>query len=391
MPLGIAPEDRKLMAISGAVLVLVVAAALLLAPPGEDLSKVPSSYSSGSGGAKAAFLLLSETGYQVERWEQPPADLPLGPGVTLILASPGELLNAEGRLHLQRFVAAGGRVIAAGAVAATFLPENGARSNPLAALGWATFRPHIPGATARVAPEITMAPEAFWSVESAAAPLYGEDDKIVAVRYRSGHGEIVWWAAPTPLTNAGLKETHNLEFFLSCIGNRENNRVLWDEYFHGHRRSLAATLGQHQIGWIFGQSGFVALLVLWSYSRRRGPVRPLATETRLSPLEFVETLGKLYGRASANSVAVEVWHQRFRYWLTRRLGVSSDLSLVELESLVRSRWRFSDPSFAAVLARCEAARFDHNLPQKEALRLVQALHGFAERLRLFPASPQEKR
>jgi hypothetical protein len=193
------------------------------------------------------------------------------------------------------------------------------------------------------------------------------------------------------LTNAGLKEAQNLEFFLSCIGQRENNRILWDEYFHGHRRSLAATLRQHQVGWIFGQFGLLALFVLWTYSRRSGPVHPVVAETRLSPLEFVETLGRLYHHASANSVAVQVSYQRFRYWLTRRLGVSPDLAPAELEPLVRARWQFSDPDFTAVLTRCEAARFEHDLPQKEAVRLVQALHGFAERLRLFPASPQEKR
>jgi hypothetical protein len=48
---------------------------------------------------------------------------------------------------------------------------------------------------------------------SAAYPLYGDGDRTVVVKYPFGRGEVLWWASATPLTNAGLKEPGNLEFF----------------------------------------------------------------------------------------------------------------------------------------------------------------------------------
>jgi hypothetical protein len=247
-----------------------------------------------------------------------------------------------------------------------------------------------PSLFSRVAPEITMAREARWIVKPPAIPLYGAEEKVVAVKYRYGDGEIIWWAGATPLTNAGLKEPGNLEFFLACVGDPQNTRVLWDEYLHGYGQSLSGTWRHPQMGWMFAQFGLLVIFVLLTFSRRSGPVRAVAAETRLSPLEFVETLGGVYQHAGAGSVCVEVYSQRFRYWLARRLGVAANTPIDHLERLVAERWNFQEPEFARTLRRCETARSELDLPPKEALDLVQHLHGFAVRLQLFPAMKQEK-
>ena len=61
----------------------------------------------------------------------------------------------------------------------------------------------------------------------------------------------------------------------------------------------------------------LAIAALLTFSRRSGPLRPVPPPSRLAPLEFVETLGGLYQQAHAASVAVDVYYQRFQYWMTR--------------------------------------------------------------------------
>jgi hypothetical protein len=390
MPLSLAPDDRKLLLIATVVLILLIGAAILAVPAGDATTNLPTTYSTASQGAKAAYLLLRESGYEVERWEQSPLDLPSPRGTTLVLASPTALPNSAERARLLKFIAAGGHLIATGAIAATLLPQNDSTPDPFGAGALLHYKALAPSLFARIAPDITMAPEAKWTVKSPAIPLYGSEDQAVAIKYLYGEGEIIWWAGPTPLTNAGLREPGNLEFLLACVGDRQNTRVLWDEYFHGYRQSLSGTLAHTQIGWMFAQFGLLLVFVLLTFSRRSGPIRALAGQTRLSPLEFVETLGGVYQHAGAGAVCVEVYYQRFRYWLIRRLGVAANTAIPNLERLAAERWRFQDPEFASVLRRCESARSESNLPPKQALRLVQQLHGFAVRLHLYPAAKQEK-
>src|ERR1700761_8266268 len=82
------PSDRRLL-IGAGVFVLLIIVALAVLPQDEAESEIPSTYSAQSHGAKAAFLLLQESGYKVERWEQSPTALPADPRNTvLVLASP---------------------------------------------------------------------------------------------------------------------------------------------------------------------------------------------------------------------------------------------------------------------------------------------------------------
>ena len=104
----------------------------------------------------------------------------------------------------------------------------------------------------------------------------------------------------------------------------------------------------------------------------------------MSPLEFVRTLGSLYRHANAASVAVDISYQRFRYWITRRLGMASNASVDDLERAIRDRWSFADPKFNATLRACESAPFDYTLQPRIALHLVRALHDYAAKLKLFP-------
>lgn len=383
MSLKLNPKDRKLLLTGAIVFVLMVSSALFFGGETQNI-EIPTTYSTGSGGAKAAYLLLQQSGYNVQRWERPMSELPDPSGKVLVIAEPSEAPSRSDRDRLEKFISNGGRVIAAGMFAGIFLPEGGSVPDPVAGMTWKKVSARVPSAVTRAAPEMTLAPESFWISKKMAVPLYGDGEKALVVRYPYGRGEVLWWASATPLTNAGLKEPGNMEFFLACLGGRQN-QILWDEYIHGYRQSLVSSVAHSQVKWLLVQLVILSLAVLLTFSRRSGPIFPALAEVRLSPLEFVSTLGGLYERAGAASVAVDVFYQRFRYWLTRRLGLASNAPVLDLERAVRERWKLPDEDFGATLRTCESARYHSELPDREALRLTQKLYEYAIKLKLFPS------
>ena len=250
---------------------------------------------------------------------------------------------------------------------------------------WKQLAAQSPSSITRAAPVITMAPQAYWKTSDFALPLYGDGTHSMVVMYRYGKGEVLWWAAATPLTNAGLKEPGNLEFFLACLDQKPKNKILWDEYFHGYRRSLAASIEHSPVKWMFVQLAVFALILLVTYSRRSGPIVIPSQAVRLSPLEFVRTLGLLYEKAEASSVAVDICYHRFRYWLTRRLGLAANVPVLELERAIRDRWKVNGPELRATLEACESAPYHTGMKPAEALKLVQKIYDYAVRFKLFPA------
>jgi hypothetical protein len=394
-------QDRKLFVVGGFIFLLLVVSALAFHTGERVQAEYPSSYSSASSGAKAAYVLLTDTGYKVKRWEQPLSELPQATAktFTLVLAEPDEAPTLEERERLKDFIFAGGHVIAMGMFSGTFLPENESVPDVLSGMTWKTASSLSPSEITRAAPQIELAPHAYWQSFSSAYSLYGIGDRTVVVKYPFGRGEVLWWASATPLTNAGLKESGNLEFFLACLGGQKNE-ILWDEYIHGYRQTLAGSIVHSPVKWLFAQLALLALAVIATFSRRSGPTCMPTTEVRLSPIEFVQTLGELYERAGTASIVVDVCYRRFRYWLTRRLGVAGNTSAEELASAIRDRWElngrgfrareFTNDQLIATLRSCEGASSDPFLEPLAALRLLQELDGYAAQLNLFRSTRKEK-
>jgi hypothetical protein len=424
MPAKLSRKDRNLLLGGGFVFVLLIVVALLFGSSEQAQSEYPSTYSAASGGAKAAYLLLSDTGYKTQRWERPLSELhfndlhfndlhfndlhrndisrnhlPQSKTKTLILAEPDEAPTREERESLRTFVSDGGRVIATGMFAGTFLPENDSIPDPLSGMTWKTASSLSPSQITRAAPQIVLAPRAYWQSFSAAYPLYGDGTQTLVVKYPFGRGEVLWWASATPLTNAGLKEPGNLEFLLACLGDK-TNQILWDEYIHGYRPTLAASIAHSPVKWLVLQLILLGAAVVATFSRRSGPTSVPASEARLSPMEFVQTLGGLYERAGTASVVVDICYRRFRYWLTRRLGVAGNTSMEELASVIGDRWgftgdrstadRFTGDQFIATMKQCESASSDPFLQGPVALHLLQELDGYAAQLKLFQKIRKEQ-
>src|SRR5713101_5157948 len=111
MPVPLEPGDRKFLIVAGGlVLVILVVALAFSPPPAQPRQGFPSTHSAAPDGAKAAFLLLKDLGYPVERWERSPTELPSEPAsALLILAEPLFPSSAEERYALRAFLRAGGR------------------------------------------------------------------------------------------------------------------------------------------------------------------------------------------------------------------------------------------------------------------------------------------
>ncbi len=389
MPPTLDPGDRKLLLIAGTILLVLIVATVLLAPSPDEAEGqgITTTYSTTRSGAQAAYLLLKELGYRSERWEKSPTELPPDPeGTILILASPSDFPDKKERDALLAFVRSGGWIVYAGNFPFLFL-ESGAVAPPSLtrslSLTAETFPAIAPSPFTAGASKITMNATDRWAnSDGAQVPLYGEPEEPVVVTWRLEKGRILWWAATTPVTNFGISLDGNLPFFLSCIqairpGSAPGETtVLWDEYFHGYRGSLWDYFRETPVPWALFQLAFVAVFVLLAFGRRSGPLFAPVTVSRLSPLEFVDTLGDLYRRASAGSAAVRVAYQRFRTRLLRRLALGPSISNMQLDGAVRERLGWKQPGLMDTLQRAERAAREKEVPSSEALKIVQALEQY---------------
>ncbi|MBI1749371.1 MAG: DUF4350 domain-containing protein [Acidobacteria bacterium] len=392
MPVPISSGDRTILIAAGIVLVVMVAASLLVAAPQSGKAGYPSSYSAAYDGAKAAYLLLGELGYDVQRWESSPVGLPFNPqGIVLIFAEPWMGASADERQALQRFIRDGGTLLATGHYAADLLPEGGTVDLEDTPAGWQALPAILPSPLTRGAREIRMETPMRWhGGHFGQLGLYAKGEHAFVVTYRYGRGRVIWWAAPTPLTNAGISQPGNRALFLNVAGHPKEAKILWDEYFHGRRRTLWAYISGTPLPWALLQIALVAAALLFTFSRRGGPIRPAIPDSRLSPLEFVETLGALYHRAHAASAAVNVAYQRFRYLLIKRLGLPANSSFAQLHQAVRERLGWNQPGFFETLQAAERAAHDSTLTDARALLLVQALDHYARLFSLHPGPPDKE-
>lgn len=386
--------DRKLLIISGALLVAIGLIGFLLAPGASGpQTGFPSSYSTASGGGKAAYLLLENLGYQVERWSASPLDLPReARGVVFVLAAPAERPSSAEASQIRSFVRDGGVLLATDASSAAFLPEHHVVPAREPVLLFQKFSAQKETRVTRDAPEIVLRSNFRWDPKAPAVNdedrPYGDKNGPVVVTYRFGKGEVVWWADSTPLTNYGLAQSSNLMLFLNSVtptdGSPRATRVLWDEYYHGDRASLWSYLARTPAPWALAQLGMMALAALVTFARRSGPLRPLARESRLSPLEFIDTLGGLYQRKGAAREGLEIAYHRFRFMLLGRLGLPSSSSVDDIARGVRERLGWTVPGFWETLQRSERGAKSAPITEQQAMRLVQELHDYARRLRLDP-------
>ncbi len=385
MPRLIDRRDRQLLVGAGVVLIVLVVMAALVGPAQVTGSAaLPSSYSPAWGGAKGAYLLLGNLGYHVERWEEPAADLSApGRDTVLILADPLRPPNGEDRAAIRRFVESGGRVLATGPTAAAFLPGASPFTGGVIWEQPEQFAAVAPSPLARGVTHISLPAPADWHPNSLEqVTVFGNKKTAAVVSWGFGAGEVIWWAAATPMTNGGIREAGNLALFLNSVGPAAGTRVLWDEYYHGVRGSLWSFFARTPVPWALAQFGLMFLALVFTFSRRQGPPRVPATPSRLAPLEFVDTLGDLYYTAGAGPGAVGIAYGRLHFLLTRQLGLASSAGVREISRGASERLGWDEAALADLLGRAERAMRSLELGNEQALQLVREIHDRITRLQI---------
>ncbi len=320
---------------------------------------------------------MKKSGYKVERQNAPLSEIVdrIDEHTTLVIAEPYMQNVVETRATVKQALDRGARVLVTGPSGAMLVPGNGLDYRSREMQTDCEAEPNGFGEIANSG-KVQMRAPAYWRRTQ---PLqwveYTCNGQAIVVRYSSGKGEVVWWASSFPLENVGIQREDNLALFLNSIGPVSNN-VVWDESLHGDFRSLWPYASGTPIHLVWGQLALVALLLLFSYSRRSGPLRPDPVVSRATPIEFVHSLGSLYQKAGATNTAVAITYQRFRHKLGKRFDVGQSLSAENptLLEVLTSRFAARAARIQKDLLACENAAGAENLRAREALALVQALH-----------------
>lgn len=379
MQSGLSASDKKWLWGTAIVTAFLSFGAAFITPPEDrEGSAIPSTYSTKPGGAMAAYLLLAKLGYPISRWEKSPSDLKeADAGSVLIIAEPIEMALPAERTALTDFVRRGGTLLFCGAGQTAFLPLPDTK--PIGYPLPAEIDARLPSRLSRDADAIQMELRSGWEKpDPGLRVVYGSAAGPAVVVSEIGEGQAIWWASASPLTNKGLTEKQNLQLFLNAVSNPDGSpkTVYWDEYFHGQQGGLWSYIAKTPLPWGLWQIAFVTVVALFTWSRRSGPVVSPRIVPRLSPLEFVDTMGELYRRAGATQVAIDVPYRRLRLQLARRLGEPIAISDAALAQAAARRLGFPENDLRATLEEASLASKVPNLDRKKALALVQALMNY---------------
>ena len=325
-------------------------------------------------------------GYPVERWERPLGELAAqaGPETVVIFAEPFTRERDDIKA-VRQILESGGRVLATGYWGGFLLPGAATRPretrfrfaacklepqglDPLAEFGRGVddSRSHLAGGQPRVSRAVRAAPASrpWWSTTGAM-------------------GHVVWWASSTPLENGSLARAQNLDLLLNSLGPREGQAVLLGRVA-ARRDPLHVELCGRAGACHAASSGCRCwrCCVLFSFSRRSGPVRDLPPPVRATPIEFLEALGSLYRNAGAASTAVASPGSASG---GMRCGCAACADAADgcganWRPVLRRRFPGADESLEADLTHAKKLRSNDALNPKEALRLVQLLSAHLEEL-----------
>ena len=368
-------QDRTLLLSCLGLAVALIVVLALFTPPEED--STPSSYNTGAHGAKAAYLLLAQSGYTVERWTRPMSELAeaVDAHTVFITSAPdGAKPTAE---VVRSVLDHGGRVLAVGLAGAGILPDG-------AALPASHGPPHECKAKANggtgprtPAPEVRLRTAARWTASGTRFHAdYSCEGMAVVVSYSVGRGQAIWWADSLPLENAGITRSGNLALLLSSVGEPGSAHIVWDEAPPAEPPSLWSHAQGTPIHLVWWQLALVAAIVLASISRRSGPLRPDPVVSRAAPIEFVSAMGALYFQAHATNAAVTLAYRGFLERINRYVPVRAleegggALAVTELLLSLAP----VPGNLRKDLAAAEAARYSDPLTVRRALALVRALH-----------------
>ena len=377
-------RDRMLLLGCAALVAIFMVVLAFLSPARDDDDPTPFSDSTAPHGAQAAFELLRQSGYRVERQSAPLAEIEnrVDEQATVVFAEPFPQNVNAAKESVKALLDKGARVLVTGFAGGLLVPGDAVQINRLGPQGECEADPNGFGELAGSG-RIRMAPEAYWEASNPLHQVaYTCRGEAVAVTYKAGKGTVVWWANSSPLENSGIRQADNLVFFLNSVGPAATTHVIWDESLHGDSPSVWSYTQGTPLTLIWWQLVLIAALLLWSYGRRSGPLRPDPTVPRATPIEFVHSLGSLYQAAGAAHTVVRVAYQHYRQRLDRLFGIPQSLSAAAPGMSAALARHFGEDAerLQQTLMACEQAMGAEKLSPRTALARVQALHDCDDRM-----------
>lgn len=207
-------------------------------------------------------------------------------------------------------------------------------------------------------------------------------EQPVVVEYPVGAGTAVWWASSTPLENGSITRGQDLELFLNSVGPAQGRHVFWDESLHGAQHSQWDYVRGPVWPLLWLGSLGLAALVIFSFSRRSGPVRSLPQLPRATPIEFLEALGALYRSSGAAATVMQIAWERFRSQSALLTGQrTSQMEARQLAAAIERRFGSAAAGMEDDLVAAEEACGDEHLKPRRALSLIQSLRHHEETMR----------
>ena len=131
---------------------------------------------------------------------------------------------------------------------------------------------------------------------------------------------------------------------------------------------------------MFAQLTVVGAIAAIMYVRRRGPIIEQAGDSRISPLEFVDTMGALYGRADTAADAIATARARLRRLLIERTGLAASAEDTRVAAAAAARLRIDATDVSSALAAADRAADDGPVSPDQALAIVRQLQALSARL-----------
>lgn len=287
--------------------------------PGGPIS---SSYATGGDGLAAFAELLARHGHPVERLRVSLDRAGLGAGVTLVLADPDHVTQAE-RRALRAFLDAGGRLLAAGSSAAPVLA--GLLGDDLE---WddtevRVAHPLVPVPEIAGVATVEAGGAGAWSEAGRTLPVLGGTAGVLATVASVGPGRVVALADASPLQNRLLARADNAALALALVGDADSP-VLFAEAQHGYGRGTGLAAVPARWRWAVAGGLLATLVWMWSRSRRLGPPDQVQRSQPPPRRAYVEAMAAALARTRHSQAVVAPLQERARARLAERGGLPLD-------------------------------------------------------------------
>lgn len=325
------------------ILFLVLVLAVALTAPGvreqaADQSGLHTTYSSGSSGALALFLLTRELGFTPQAVEYQ-FRLPKEMRLLFVLDPPQRDWSRLETDEVIAWLRAGNTLVLAYSWRPRLLPgEEQTQPDPLlhrlevSLSGLQVEGDPIPPQPILVHPPVgrlaLRATGRLTSTLPSAVTWLQVGKDVVVLEVPVGNGRAIILTSAYSFTNKGITEADNLGLVLNLLNDLPAGAVVgFDEFHQGYdrERTLTGELFRRPWGWAVIYATGVALLYLVLSGQRFG--RPVAApgSARRTTGEYITSLAGLLRRAGQRRAILEQEQKRLRRELARPYGLNPDL------------------------------------------------------------------